>query len=70
MNEMLEPKKTSIWSVPFVLLMIINFFDTVCFQMLRAMMTQYALDIGIVTARAAVLSSVLSISSLIMRPIA
>ena len=50
--------------------MIINFFDTVCFQMLRAMMTQYALDIGIVTAKAAVLSSVLSIASLIMRPVA
>ncbi len=69
--EKLEPQgKTSIWSLPFVLLMVINFFDTVCFQMLRAMMTQYALDIGIATARAAMLSSVLSIASLVMRPVA
>lgn len=66
----LAQKKDSIWSVPFVLMMVINFFDTICFQMLRAMMTQYALDIGIMTAQATVLTSVLSFASLIMRPIA
>ncbi len=68
--QQLSSRRTSIWSVPFVLLMVINFFDTVCFQMLRAMMTQYALDIGIATQRAAMLSSVLSIASLVMRPLA
>ena len=68
--QQLSPKRTTIWSLPFVLLMIVNFFDTICFQMLRAMMTQYALDIGIVTAQAAILSSVLSIASLVMRPVA
>lgn len=66
----LAPKKDSIWSVPFVLMMVINFFDTICFQMLRAMMTQYALDIGIATAQATVLTSVLSFASLFMRPVA
>lgn len=63
-------KSASIWSVPFVLLMIINFFDTMCFQMLRTMMTQYATDLGMAMTQATVLASALSVASLIMRPIA
>ncbi|MBE6954725.1 MAG: MFS transporter [Ruminococcaceae bacterium] len=70
MPRLKEKNSASIWSVPFVLLMIINFFDTLCFQMLRTMMTQYAMDIGIATAQATALASVLSIASLVMRPVA
>ena len=70
MPKLNEKSSASIWSVPFVLLMIINFFDTLCFQMLRTMMTQYATDLGMAMTQATVLASALSVASLVMRPIA
>ena len=63
-------QKDSIWSVPFVLLMVINFFDSMCFMMLRSMMTPYALDIGLTDTLAGALVSIMSIASLVMRPVA
>ncbi len=63
-------KQQSIWSLPFIILMIMGLFDQMSFMMLRTLMTKYALTIGIAEGAAAVLISVMSIAALVMRPVA
>lgn len=70
MNKTTVEKKETIWSLPFIFLMIISLFDSLSFSMLRTMMTQYAIDIGIAETAAATIVSVMSVASLIMRPVA
>ncbi|MBR6425510.1 MAG: MFS transporter [Oscillospiraceae bacterium] len=63
-------KKESLWSLPFVMMILISVFDSMGHMMLQFMISSYAIDIGIAEALAATLVSVISISSLLMRPVA
>lgn len=63
-------KNNTLWSLPFLMMILISAFDSMGHMMLQFMISSYAVDIGISAALAATLVSVISVSSLVMRPVA
>ncbi len=65
-------KKTgsTIWSKTFLLLFLLTIFDQMAFLCTRAIISKYALDLGLTETMAGVVSGALSIAALFSRPMA
>lgn len=62
--------KKTIWSRPFLLLFLLTIFDQMSFLCTRAIISKYALDLGMTETMAGVVAGVLSIAALFSRPVA
>lgn len=62
--------KKSIWSRTFLLLFLLTIFDQMSFLCTRAIISKYALDLGMTETMAGVVAGVLSIAALFSRPVA
>jgi len=63
-------EKQTLWSRPFLMIMAVSLCDSMSHMMLQFMISSYAVQIGIAASLAATLVSIISVSSLVMRPIA
>lgn len=62
--------KKTIWSRTFLLLFLLTIFDQMAFLCTRAIISKYALDLGMTETMAGVVAGVLSIAALFSRPVA
>ncbi len=69
-HTMNKTTKTSIWSVPYVILLLANFFQSTAAFMTMATLPLYATVLGASAAMVGVVSSSFALSSLLIRPIA
>ncbi len=58
----------SIWTAPYILMIVISLFDTLSYMMVVYVITQYAVDIGIKASVASIIVSAMSVATLVMRP--
>ncbi len=62
--------KQTIWSKTFLLLFLLTIFDQMAFLCTRAIISKYALDLGLTETRAGIVAGALSIAALFSRPVA
>ncbi len=63
-------KRQSLFSGPFLMVIGVSLCDSMSHMMLQFMISSYAVDIGIAATLAAALVSIISVASLLMRPVA
>lgn len=66
----MEKSKSTIWSRTFLLLFLLTIFDQMAFLCTRAIISKYALDLGLTETRAGIVAGALSIAALFSRPVA
>lgn len=66
----MEKSETTIWSKTFLLLFLLTIFDQMAFLCTRAIISKYALDLGLTETRAGIVAGALSIAALFSRPVA
>lgn len=63
-------EKQALWTRPFLMIIAVSLCDSMSHMMLQFMISSYAVQIGIAASLAATLVSIISVSSLVMRPVA
>lgn len=66
----MKKSKQTIWSRTFLLLFLLTIFDQMAFLCTRAIISKYALDMGMTETMAGVVAGALSIAALLSRPVA
>ncbi|MDE5907394.1 MAG: MFS transporter [Lachnospiraceae bacterium] len=66
----MRKSKSTIWSKTFILLFLLTIFDQMAFLCTRAIISKYALDLGLTETRAGIVAGALSIAALFSRPVA